>query len=200
MKLENEFLSPIGMAPTWATLTDLRRVVECVPGATLDEVGVDGFTGSVSVRLGPMSMVYAGTGQFIEQDQQAGRLVLRGTARERRGLGTLQARATLTLHPDAGGTRCVLITDLEITGRPAQFGRGMIQDVSDKLIGRFATNLAEHLAGPSSSDARPPDQLDLADLVTGPMVKRAGLVLAAALMVAGFVTWFLRRSGGDRIG
>ncbi len=126
---------------------DLERVTPCFPGAALTSYDGDTFAGGVKVKLGPISMQYTGTGRFVERDEVGHRAVIEAKGKDKRGNGT--AAATVTAELVAAGearTDVIVRTDLNITGKPAQFGRGVMQDVSDKLLGQFATCLESRLA------------------------------------------------------
>lgn len=145
MQLENEFIVPIGIDDTWATLLDLERVVPCFPGATLESVDGDSFTGSVKMKLGPVSMVYKGSGTFTERDEGARRAVITAKGRESRGSGTANATTTMQLTEDGTATKVILTTELTVTGKVAQFGRGVMNDVADKILMQFASCVADNL-------------------------------------------------------
>ncbi|TCC05576.1 SRPBCC family protein [Kribbella soli] len=146
MKLEHKFVVPAPVEQTWAAFNDLERVVPCFPGATLTTYEGDDFTGSCKVKLGPVSLQYSGTGTFVERDEAAHHAVIEAKGKDRRGNGTASARVTARLAGTADGTTEVIVdTDLTITGRPAQFGRGLIQDVSNKLLDQFTTCLKTKL-------------------------------------------------------
>lgn len=137
MELHHEFTVPADADRVWETLLDLERVGGCFPGATVTEASEDGFAGTVKVKLGPIALVYAGSGTFLERDATAHRAVIEAKGKDKRGNGTAGATVTLQLSPDGDATRVAVDTDLAITGKPAQFGRGVMQDVSDKLLGQF---------------------------------------------------------------
>jgi carbon monoxide dehydrogenase subunit G len=184
VRLENTFTSPADDDRTWQTLLDLERIATCVPGASLLDMDGDSFTGRVRVKLGPISMAYQGQARFVERDRQAGFVVIEASGREDRGNGTARATVTLRMTPSDGGTSCHLTTDLAVTGRPAQFGRGVMQDVSNKLIDQFAANLAAEVAKdgvPAHAPARVAHEVDLGSLVTGPLARRAAPVGAVVL-------------------
>ena len=151
MRLENNFEVPVPVERAWEALLDIERVAPCMPGATLTTHEGDDFTGTVKVKLGPVSLTYKVKGRFVEKDEEARRVKLNASGADSRGAGTAQATVTATLVPvgDAGPTRVEVVTDLDITGKAAQFGRGLIGDVSAKLIGQFA----DWLAGQLSADA-----------------------------------------------
>lgn len=151
MELRHTFTVPASPETTWALLTDLQQVGGCFPGATVTETDGDTFAGTVKVKLGPIQMQYAGTGAFLERDDTAHRAVIEGKGKDKRGNGTAGATATLSLTPEGDGTSVEVITDLTVTGKPAQFGRGVMQDVSDKLLGQFVACLESSL-GPAAPD------------------------------------------------
>ena len=137
MELTHDFVVPASLEQAWATFMDLERVGSCFPGAQVTEVSDDGFAGTVKVKLGPIALQYAGAGRFLERDDAAHRAVLEAKGKDKRGNGTAGATVTIQLAPADGGTRVDVTTDLAITGKPAQFGRGVMQDVSDKLLQQF---------------------------------------------------------------
>ncbi|ABW12618.1 carbon monoxide dehydrogenase subunit G [Parafrankia sp. EAN1pec] len=141
MDLSNEFRVDASPATTWSVLTDLERIAPCLPGAQLQEVEGEEYRGIVKVKVGPVSAQYKGTAVFLERDESAHRAVLKADGRETRGQGNASATITVTLTPDGAGTQVNVLTDLRITGKVAQFGRGVISDVSTNLLGRFAESL-----------------------------------------------------------
>jgi len=145
MQLANEFTVPIGVDEAWKTLLDLERVVPCFPGATLESVDGDTFRGSVKLKLGSVMMTYKGSGRFTERDDDAKRTVIEASGRDARGNGTANAVATMRLEPAGEQTKVVITTDLKITGKVAQFGRGVMNDVADKILGQFAACLQDNL-------------------------------------------------------
>ncbi|MGO0576122.1 SRPBCC family protein [Ornithinimicrobium panacihumi] len=147
MELNHSFTVPATPADTWALLTDLKTVGGCFPGATVTEADEETFAGNVKVKLGPIAVTYDGTGKFLERDDEAHRAVIEGTGKGLRGLGNAGATATMQLAPEGEGTRVDVITELHITGKPAQFGRGVMQTVSDKLLGQFVACVESKLAG-----------------------------------------------------
>lgn len=162
MQLQQSFTVPVGVDEAWRVLLDIERVAPCMPGATLESVDGDSFTGTVKVRVGPIALQYRGKASFIEKDEAAHRAVMDAQGRDTRGNGTAAAKVTTSLAADGDHTRVEVVTDLSITGKPAQFGRGLIADVSNKLIGQFADCLAGKLAkadGPAVAavaDSAPP--------------------------------------------
>jgi hypothetical protein len=146
MELADEFEVPLGVPETWDLLTDVGRIAPCLPGARLDEV-VDGeFHGVVRVKVGPITVEYKGVATFAELDEEGRRVVLRASGRETRGQGNASATVTATLAAAGAATRVAVSTELDITGRVAQFGRGALADVSSKLLGQFVKNLEKDLA------------------------------------------------------
>ncbi len=139
MELTHYFVVPAPIDAAWQTFMDLERVGGCFPGATVTESTGDTFAGTVKVKLGPIALQYAGSGQFIERDDAAHRAVIEAKGKDKRGNGTAGATVILQLAPAGGGshTRVDVTTELAITGKPAQFGRGVMQDVSDKLLQQF---------------------------------------------------------------
>jgi len=169
MQLEHSFSVPVPVEVAWQALLDPARVAPCFPGATLTSVDGSEFTGTVKVRMGPVSLLYKGTGRFTAVDEAARRVVLEATGKDSRGNGTASAAVTATLTPsgtlgpgqdEADSTTVDVITDLTITGRPAQLGRGLIGEVGGKIIDAFAGCLATQLGGaepaePASTSSAP---------------------------------------------
>lgn len=147
MELEHSFTVPVGVDDAWQVLLDIERIAPCMPGAALDSVTGDDFTGSVKVRLGPIGLTYKGKASFTEKDESAHRAVIDARGKDSRGNGTAAAKVTATLAQVGDETTVHVLTDLNITGKPAQFGRGVMADVGNKLIGQFADCLAGKLAG-----------------------------------------------------
>lgn len=157
MELTNEFTVDIPVEEAWTVLTDVTRIAPCMPGAQLQEVTGDEYRGTVKVRLGPITAEYRGKATFVEQDGEAHRAVLRAEGREARGQGNATATVTATLEPVGQSTKVSVSTDLVITGRAAQFGRGVLADVSNKLLGQFVESLESTvLAGGASTGEQEP--------------------------------------------
>jgi carbon monoxide dehydrogenase subunit G len=154
VELTHEFTVPASVEDAWAAFNDLVRITPCFPGAALTSFDGETFAGGVKVKLGPISMQYTGTGKFVERDEVAHRAVIEAKGKDKRGNGTAAATVTAELS-DAGDSRTNVRvrTDLNVTGKPAQFGRGVMQDVSDKLLGQFATCLESRLAAPEPSES-----------------------------------------------
>jgi len=147
LDLTHKFSVPTGIEETWAHFNDIASVAECFPGATVTAVEGDTFTGSCKVKLGPIALVYNGSGTFVEKDETAHRFVVEAKGKDKRGNGTAGANVTVSMADDSGSTEVEVVTDLSITGKPAQFGRGVMQDVSDKLLGQFVACLETRLTG-----------------------------------------------------
>jgi carbon monoxide dehydrogenase subunit G len=148
VQLEHSFSVPVGVEEAWPVLLDIERIAPCMPGAKVDSVDGDDFTGTVKVKLGPIALTYKGKASFVEKDEAAHRAVIDARGRDARGNGTAAAKVTATLRAEgARSTKVDVVTDLDITGKPAQFGRGVRVDVGNKLIGQFADCLAGKLAG-----------------------------------------------------
>ena len=160
MELQHRFTVPAGVEETWATFNDIEGVAGCFPGAMVTEADDESFKGTVKVKLGPIALVYNGTGTFVEKDEAAHRLVIDAKGKDKRGNGTAGAMVTATMTEAAGGATDVEVsTDLNITGKAAQFGRGgVIKDVSDKLLGQFVACLEQRLtAEPEAGRSTPPE-------------------------------------------
>jgi len=164
MELTNDFRVSVPVEQAWKVLTDLERIAPCMPGAQLQEVEGDEYRGVVKVKVGPITAQYKGTARFLERDESARRAVLRAEGRDTRGQGTASATVTAVLTPDgagtdAEGTTVSIVTDLAITGKVAQFGRGVLAEVSGRLLDQFAQHLeSDVLIGDSRSapDANTP--------------------------------------------
>jgi len=142
VELNHSFTVPASVQDTWAAFQDIESVAGCFPGATVTEVDGEDFKGTCKVKLGPIALVYSGSGTFEEKDESAHRFVVVAKGKDKRGNGTAGATVTATMAAaGADSTEVNVLTDLAITGKPAQFGRGVIQDVSDKLLQQFVTCL-----------------------------------------------------------
>ena len=155
MELEHSFTVPVPVDQAWDVLLDVEKVAPCMPGATLDSVDGDEIKGRMKVKVGPISITYAGTARFTERNRDAGVVTLEASGKETRGSGTAAATIRSELHGQDGQTEVTVHTSLNVTGRPAQFGRGVMADISAKLIGIFANNLAEMLATGDGSAVEP---------------------------------------------
>ncbi|HET8619654.1 MAG TPA: SRPBCC family protein [Acidimicrobiales bacterium] len=146
MELTNEFTVGVPVERAWEVLTDVELIAPCMPGAQLQEIEGDEYRGVVKVKVGPITAQYKGAARFLDKDEAAHRVVLRAEGRETRGQGNANATITATMAPDGGGTTVAVVTDLTVTGRVAQFGRGVLADVSSKLLGQFVDCLEGKLA------------------------------------------------------
>jgi carbon monoxide dehydrogenase subunit G len=156
MELEHEFTVAAPVDRAWATLIDLDKVVPCMPGAALTSYDGEAFEGTVKVKLGPVSMTFAGKGRFVERDEGARTMVVEASGRDSRGGGTAKAKIHAVLVPSGDDATDVKVkTDMAVTGRVAQFGRGMIADVSSRLLGQFTDCLAGKLADGGTAAAAP---------------------------------------------
>ncbi len=154
MDLQHRFTVPTGIEETWAHFEDLAALAECFPGATLTSADATSFTGSVKVKLGPIALVYNGSGTFVDKDEEAHSFKVDAKGKDKRGNGTAGAKVLLSMAETAdGSTEVEVITDLAITGKPAQFGRGVMQDVSDKLLGQFVACLEQRLTADPAGEA-----------------------------------------------
>jgi carbon monoxide dehydrogenase subunit G len=156
VKLEHSFTVPADIDTVWQAVLDPERVAPCMPGATLTEVDGDNFKGSVKVKLGPISLLYKGAGEFLSKDEDTRTVVIKAAGKDARGNGTAAATVTVTLRADGDSTTGSVDTDLSITGKPAQFGRGLITEVGGKILDQFATCLASKLAPAEPEPAEPP--------------------------------------------
>jgi len=149
VELRHTFTVPIGIEQAWAAFTDIERIAPCLPGATITSVDGDTFEGTAKVKLGPIALQYGGSGRWVSRDGEAYSAVIDAQGKDKRGNGTAGATIRAHLEPAGSGTTVVVDTDLKITGRPAQFGRGVIQDVGTRLLDQFAACLAVRLAEPA---------------------------------------------------
>lgn len=157
MELSNEFTVDVPVKEAWVLLTDVERIAPCMPGAQLTEVEGDEYRGVVKVKVGPITSQYKGKATFVERDEEAFRAVLKAEGRETKGQGNASATITATLVPDGDRTKVTVVTDLTITGRAAQFGRGVLADVSSKLLGQFVSCLETNvLSGDGGAESEAP--------------------------------------------
>ena len=174
MELQHEFTVPVPIERAWEILNDVEGIAPCMPGAAVDEVrpAQDGgqveVDGRVKVKLGPISVTYSGTATFLEVDEAARRLVVKAAGKETRGSGTANATITAVLKDGGDSTTVAVTTDLAITGKPAQFARGVMVDVSNKLLGQFVDCLSAKITAPSELPpipgyAVPPGDVDDVD-------------------------------------
>jgi carbon monoxide dehydrogenase subunit G len=151
MELDNAFTVPVPPDQAWDVLLDVQRIAPCMPGATVDEVDGDVVAGRIKVKVGPVSLTYRGTAKFTERDPDARMVVVEASGKETRGAGTASATVRASLAPSGTGTQVNMHTTMNVTGRPAQFGRGVIVEVGGKLVDQFAQNLAHLIEGDTAS-------------------------------------------------
>ena len=162
MKLENEFTVEVPVEDVWEVLLDLERVTPCLPGAALTEESGNEYKGEMKVRLGPVSQEYEGTVKIEEADESEHRAVLKANGKDARGQGTASATITSTLQDEGNGSTKVRVeTDMQLTGRAAQFGRGVQQDVAEKLLNRFAECLENEIMGGGAEEELEPDESEV---------------------------------------
>ncbi|MZD07015.1 hypothetical protein GTW43_18235 [Streptomyces sp. SID5785] len=200
MQLDHTFTVPAAPDDAWRLFHDLARVAPCMPGAVLDTLDGDAFTGRVKVKVGAVQMSYRGEGT-VTRDAAARSMRLALTGSETRGAGTASATVTADLEPDPAGTRVRVRTDLDITGRPAQFGRGIMTEVGDRIVGQFAGRLEELLsdpqgaatAAPVAAAATEPEAVDLGAAALPVLVRRAAVPVAVVLAAVVLVRLLGRR-------
>ena len=220
MELTNTFRVSVPVEQAWAVLTDVERIAPCLPGAQLQEVEGDEYRGVVKVKVGPITAQYKGRASFIEQDAVGWKAVLKAEGRDTRGQGNASALVTATLVPEGSSTTVEVVTDLTITGKVAQFGRGVLVDVSAKLIDQFVESLerdvlsggSEPSTGPEgdgadTADAEPPDssngtvteavrRIDAPEATPVNLLDTAGAPVAkrvAPLAISFVLAWLLLR-------
>src|SRR6202161_3037451 len=149
MELDHSFTVPVPPDQAWDVLLDVQRIAPCMPGATVDTVDGDDVVGRLKVKVGPVALTYKGTATFKDRDSSDRSLLVEASGKELRGAGTASATVRAALQPDnePDATLVTLHTTLSVTGRPAQFGRGVIAEVGSRLIDKFADNLARQLSG-----------------------------------------------------
>jgi uncharacterized protein len=209
MKLENEFRVDVPVEEAWRVLLDIARIAPCMPGAQLQEVEGDEYRGIVKVKVGPITAQYKGVARITESDDANHRAVIRAEGRDTRGQGNASATAIAVLQPDGDGTRVNIDSDVTITGKVAQFGRGVIADVSAKLLDQFVACLESDVlssAGdrPAASEvaeggkartieAPEAEPVDLLRTAGAPVLKRVVPVAAAVVVVVVVVLILLLR-------
>ncbi|WP_330255885.1 SRPBCC family protein [Nocardia sp. NBC_00565] len=216
MKIANEFTVNAPVEQAWEVLTDLEQVVPLMPGAQMVGWEGDDFLGKLKVKVGPVTSEFTGRANFVERDEHDHRAVINGSGRDSRGSGNAAATITTRLREDGDKTHVTVDTDLKIVGKLAQFGSGMLQQVSEKLIGQFVTSLEAKLAGgdsaaaaaivgPDSRGMRPqpvaqpePAPLDLVDLVGPAMIKKYAPAIAFVLAAALAIVLVRRQMRGKR--
>jgi carbon monoxide dehydrogenase subunit G len=159
MDLTHRFSVPTGVAEAWDAFNDLEGLAPCFPGATITSVDGDEFSGSVKIKLGPISLMYNGSGRYIERNDADRRVVIEARGKDKRGNGTATATVTASFAESGAQTDVEVLTDLVITGKPAQFGRGVISDVSDKLLDQFVSCVSGRFADGPGADGPGADGL-----------------------------------------
>jgi carbon monoxide dehydrogenase subunit G len=184
VELSHRFSVPASPDRTWALFNDIGAVAGCFPGASIESADGDRCEGAVKVKLGPISLQYAGTATYVERLDSDRRMAIHAAGRDRRGQGTADATIAVGLTPEGEATLVEVTTDLAITGRPAQFGRAMIQDVSDRYLAQFVAAVSTRLQ-PTPEPQPAPADVDVAVLALGGLVRRnAGVLAAAGLALA----------------
>lgn len=216
MRIADEFRVSVPPERAWPLLLDIERVAPCLPGAQLQEVEGDEYRGIVKVKVGPITAQYQGSAKIAEADEAARRMVIRAVGRDTRGQGNASATITATLRPDGQGTIVKVDTDLAITGKVAQLGRGVLADVSSKLLGQFVETLETDVlaaptevvdlvevtevievvteptgngSGPRRIDAPEPEPVNLLETAGAPLLWR----IVPVVVVAVVVLWWARR-------
>ncbi|MFE4251253.1 SRPBCC family protein [Streptomyces sp. NPDC056910] len=204
MRLDHSFTVPAAPGDAWKLFLDLGRVAPCMPGAVLDTLDGDAFTGRVKVKVGAVQMSYRGEGT-VTRDESGRSMVLDLSGSETRGAGTASATVTASLAADPAGTRVRVSTDLDITGRPAQFGRGIMTEVGDRIVRQFADRLEELLREPAttepaavSSPAREPEAVDLGAAALPVLLRKAAVPAVAVLVTIAVIRLVGRRASGPR--
>ncbi len=155
MELDHSFTVPVPPDRAWDVLLDVERIAPCMPGATVEEFDGEVVTGRIKVKVGPVSLTYRGTAKFIERDPAARVVVVEASGKETRGAGTASATIRSALEPESSGeaTKVTIHTTMNVTGRPAQFDRGVMVEVGGKLVEKFAENLAQLISGGGAAAA-----------------------------------------------
>jgi uncharacterized protein len=215
MQITDQFRVDVPIDEAWRILLDIERIAPCMPGAQLQEVEGDEYRGIVKVKVGPITAQYKGIARIVEADETAHRMSIRAEGRDTRGQGNAAANVTATLSPEGGGTNVAIDTDLQVTGKVAQFGRGVMADVSSKLLGQFveclhstvlaagadraapvAPTVPESTSPPTgvrTIDAPEAKAVDLARVAGGAVMKRTVPLLALVVGVVAVVVWLIVR-------
>jgi uncharacterized protein len=221
MEIADSFRVSTPIDDTWKVLLDIEGIAPCLPGAQLQEVEGDEYRGVVKVKVGPITAQYKGTAKLAEIDESNRRIVIDASGRDTRGQGNAKASIVVTMAPEGAGTKVEVVTDLSITGKVAQFGRGVLSDVSSKLMGQFVENLERDVlstagggdtthaggpyeqalesvvpspsAGPRKIDSREAEPVDLFE-VAGDSVGRRLVPIGVAALVL-FILWRSLRRG-----
>lgn len=193
MKIEDRFRVNVPVEEAWRVLLDIERIAPCMPGAELHEVEGDEYRGVVKVKVGPITAQYQGVAKLAEVDEGAHRAVIDAQGRDTRGQGNASAKITMSLAPDGDGTEVSIDNDVTVTGKVAQFGRGVMADVSTKLLAQFVECLESRVLSddpqPAAGEAREVAPVDLLRTAGAPVLKR--LVPAVLVLVVVVVVVFL---------
>lgn len=191
MQLSNRFFMPVGPDDAWESLLDFEKVARAMPGATLTRLDGNDLEGSVLVKLGPMRITYEGRARVVTRDLEERRLVMEANGKETRGAGAASARIEAVLQGTDGGTEVKILSTVDVTGRPAQMGVGMIEEVGQRLIDEFSARLGEELCGAPAvestapaSHSRKEEVLDIGSVAASPLMRRAAPALIALAVVA----------------
>lgn len=197
MKIANEFTVSVPVEKAWDLLTDLEQVVPLMPGAQLTGHEGEDTLGKVKIKVGPVTSEFSGKVHFVERNRDEHRAVIDAKGKEARGTGNAAATVTARLHDAGQATRVTVDTDLKVVGKLAQFGSGMLQDVSEKLLGQFVESLEAKLAADAPAEtpaptatptpARDPEPIDLIGLAGGSALKRYGPRVFGAFLMAAIV-------------
>jgi uncharacterized protein len=216
MELENSFVVPADIETAWKTLLDVEAIAPCMPGATLTSFDGDNFTADVKVKLGPVTMNFAGAGSFVKKDEATHTAVIDASGKETKGAGTAGALITAVLVEEGpNSTRANIVTDLTVTGKAAQFGKGVMADVSKRLIGQFAGNLEQVIiarqgvadaataaaasggeavaTAPAPAPVMNNEALDLGNAALVPVLKRVVPIVIGVIVVGGIIWWLASR-------
>lgn len=218
MKLHNAFTVNVPPERAWEVLTDIPAIAPCLPGAQLTGQDGDVYSGKIKVKVGPVKSEFSGTADFVVQDAEARHVEISAKGRDSRGAGNASASITADMEPDGDGTRVVIDTDLKISGKVAQFGKGTMVEVSEKLIGQFVEcveqtllgeQVVEDVAAASAAGAgdgvaaaprptpQPVEELDLLDVAGGSVVKRVAPIVALIAVLILLKLIFGGGSDGD---
>ena len=212
MELVNNFSVKVPVDRAWALLTDVQKIAPCLPGATLEEVEGDEYRGSVKVKVGPITAAYKGKARFIEMDESSHSAVLKAEGRDTKGQGNASATVAVKLNAEGDSTNVNVTTDLAITGKVASFGRGVLADVSTKLLSQFVAALEDLIAGDGKEPEAPAavtadgapageskpfvpkeaEPVNLLGVAGSPIIKRAIPAIVGTIVFLVFA--FLRRS------
>jgi carbon monoxide dehydrogenase subunit G len=191
MDLNHEFTVNVPVAEAWAILTDLERIAPCLPGAQLTEIEGDTYRGQVKIKVGPILAQFKGQASFVSRDDAAHTATLKGEGRDTTGKGNASAMITAELTSvTPTSTKCTVHTDLSISGKVAQFGRGALADVSDKLLAQFSENLNQLISAapapsaPVVAETTTPSEQPTIRKIDGPEVAPLNLLDTAGSTIA----------------